>query len=802
MNILKKIGVGVVALSAIGFLFKDPIVGAFRAHIVSTFGEFPVSEFKYKDIPGSYADTVCHNSHTNYGETIRNTQSLDGIWQIEQGLLDDNIPAQFNRAVKVPGFTSEATPAFKDVGVASDEREAFWYKKSFTAPEKEFALSHLCLEKAKYGVKVWLNGQELGEHYGAYSVSEYDLSKVIKYGQENELVVRIGSEFSSVPEYIPVGADLEKRGWFPGLWDSVSLVHTGASTIVRTKVETDIDTNQVKVITTLKNSSKQPTDISLTQQLTEWQSKTAFGLANETTLTLQPQETKIVEQLISVESPQLWSPESPFLYSVTSRLSENGTASDDRVTRFGMRKFEWKSGEDKGFYLNNKRYYIRGSNIALHRFFEDQDRKGLPWDKEWVHKLYSGHMKDFNWNTFRFHNGRAPNFWYDLADEVGLIVVDEYHIFAPINRLVEGRANSIDWSLRELEKEYTAWVQENWNHASIGWWDASNETHNPLPYEVVSLVRHLDPTRAWDAGSYRAPNGPNDPLEEHPYKFSGAHFLNSTKVDHELKDLDDFSRIPPMTNGPIFRTFDGEGAREHPYINNEYGWLWLTRDGTEATEISGIAFDLLAPGVDLTPEQRRELYAYFISELTGYWRARRGYAGVKHFVYLSKCSDKDTIPEDWPLKEPSVTCDNFVDVKNLTMESKWKFWAPHAFAPVGINIDRWNEEFYSPGRKVPVPIALINDTYQGGLVTVTLIAADKDGKVLSKAIANDVHLAELEARTQSFDIHLPNTKEFVLYAQLSADWIKTPVLSRRKVGLEHIGIETKLPTEFSVNTVK
>ena len=802
MKIFKRILIGVFALAVLGFLFKDPITSTFRSYLLDTFGEFSETEFKYKEIKGSYADTVCNNSHYNYGEIVRNTQSLDGTWDIEQGALDDLIPTQFSRTVQVPGFPSDAVPAFKDVGIASDEREAFWYKKTFTAPEQPSAQSHLCIEKAKYGVKVWLNGKALGEHYGAYTVSEYDLSQSIKYGQENELIVRVGSEYSSVPEFIPVAADLEKRGWFPGLWDSVSLVHTGASTIVRTKVETDIDTNQIKVFTTIKNSSKQPTEILLTQQVAEWQSKTAFALPSEISLTLQPQETKIVEQLISVESPQLWSPESPFLYSITANLTANGIASDDRVTRFGMRKFEWKSGEGKGFFLNNKRYYMRGTNIALHRFFEDQDRKGLPWDREWVHELYSGHMKDFNWNTFRFHVGRAPNFWYDLADEVGLIVVDEYHIFAPINRFVEGRANSLNWSVIELEKEYTSWIQENWNHASIGWWDASNENHNPLPYEVVPLIRHLDTTRAWDSGSYRAPDAENDPLEEHPYKFSGSNFLNSTKIDHELRDLDDFSRIPPITSGPVFRTFDGEGARNHAYINNEYGWLWLTRDGTEASAISKVGFDLLAPGVDLTPEQRRELYAYFISELTGYWRARRGYAGVKHFVYLSKCSDKDTIPEDWPLKDPSATCDNFADVASLTMEPKWRFWAPHAFAPVGINIDRWNDEFYSPGRKVPVPIALFNDTYEGGLVTVTIIAADRDGKVLSKAITKDINLAELEARTQNFDVYLPNTKEFVLYAQLSADWIKTPVLSRRKVGFEHIGIETKLPAEFVVDTVK
>ena len=71
-------------------------------------------------------------------------------------------------------------------------------------------------------------------------------------------------------------------------------------------------------------------------------------------------------------------------------------------------------------------------------------------------------MKDFHWNTFRFHIGRAPNLWYDLADEIGLIVNDEYFIFAPLwlNLQRLERPMSNNWSLKEMEKEYTAWIQE------------------------------------------------------------------------------------------------------------------------------------------------------------------------------------------------------------------------------------------------------------------------------------------------------------------------------------------------------
>ena len=562
MKRLKRIALTIVVLVAVGFVFKDPLWSAIKPHFGKYMRTFPESAHRNAEVEGSYASIACQNSHSNWGETVRHTQSLDGSWDIEQGALTDDAPGSFSRTVPVPGFITEATPRFLKVGLESDERDAFWYRKQFTAPALASAKAVLCLSKAKYGVKVWLNGQALGEHYGAFSLSEYDLSSAIRYGENNELIVRLGSEYTKIPEFIPVGADNEKDAWYPGLWDSVSVVYTGDYSIVRTKVEPDIDRSVAVVHTTVSNNSEQPVDVTVKQQLNEWKGQQVVSELVSKSVLIPAGETVIVTQDVALPEQVLWTPENPFLYVAHTTVEQGGIASDDRATRFGMRKFEWKAGKGKGFYLNNALYYLRGSNIAMHRFFGDPDRKQLPWQEEWVRELLSGHMKDFHWNMFRFHIGRAPNFWYDLADEIGLIINDEYNVFSPLWLNLAGgeRPLSNNWSLKEMKKEYAAWIQENWNHASIAWWSASNENHNPLPYEVVPLVRHLDPTRAWESGSYRAPHLPNDPLEEHPYKLNGATFQNSNDGDYSLDDLDRFNRIPPITTGMVFRTYGGEGA--------------------------------------------------------------------------------------------------------------------------------------------------------------------------------------------------------------------------------------------------
>jgi hypothetical protein len=795
MKIFRAVFVSAAVLALAVWAFGGYLLELAMPAINDYLKTFPESRHRSSEVESAHPRLACHNSHANWGEQARVTLSLDGQWDIAQGGLDESPPSRYGRQVPVPGLVTEARPGFARVGVASDEREAFWYRTFFVAPEDAAALAVLCLHKARFGARVWLNGQPLGSHHGTFTLSEYDLSGAIRYGRRNELVVRVGAEFTALPEFVPVGQDLEKYAWYPGLWDNVSLVFTGQGSIVRTKVEPDIDRGLAAVLTTVRNNGAAAAAFTLRQRVREWAGENWLAEAEALSVALRPGETVTMRQEVSLPGARMWSPERPFLYLVQSSLDHDGKPSDDRATRFGMRKVEWKSGGDKGFYLNNRRYYLRGTNIALHRFFEDRDRGLLPWNEHWVRALLSGHMKDFHWNSFRFHVGRAPNFWYDLADEIGLIVADEFLVFSPIRWGLPGTPHSRNWSLKELEKEFSGWVQENWNHPAIGWWDASNENHNPLLYEVVPLVRHHDETRSWESGSYRAPDRPSDPLEEHPYILNGTGFLNSKPRDYTLADLDEFSRLPPQSLGGIFSTWDGEGAREHPYINNEYGWLWLTRDGSDATVIARKAYDLLAPGVDLDPEQRREIYAYLVSELSGYWRAGRGYAGVQHFLYLGKCTDKDDIEEGADISQPSNTCDNFINIPALAMEPRWARWAPQAFAPVMVNIDRWAPAFYRPGR-LDVPVTLVNDSYEDHPVTLELLVADGEGRVLDRSAALQFDLSALGDKRVAVEAEIPGGTPFVLYALLSGNFAPQPVVSRRKLGFEHPGVLTSLPADI------
>ena len=100
------------------------------------------------------------------------------------------------------------------------------------------------------------------------------------------------------------------------------------------------------------------------------------------------------------------------------------TGADSKSVRFGMSEFKFDT-DKKVALLNGKPYYIRGTNLALHRFMDDTVRHDLPWNKDWVIQMHKK-FKELHWNTYRFHVGFAPDFWYDIADEMGFLIADEY----------------------------------------------------------------------------------------------------------------------------------------------------------------------------------------------------------------------------------------------------------------------------------------------------------------------------------------------------------------------------------------
>ena len=149
--------------------------------------------------------------------------------------------------------------------------------------------------------------------------------------------------------------------------------------------------------------------------------RVAGRLKTETSSLAKGAETT-VDVRIPIAECHLWSPEDPFLYTLEA---DSGT--DRFQTRFGMREFRFDPATGRAM-LNGKPYFMRGSNFTLYRFFEDSECKDLPWREDWVRLLHE-RVKDMHWNCLRYCIGFPPEAWYDIADEVGILIQDEFPIW-------------------------------------------------------------------------------------------------------------------------------------------------------------------------------------------------------------------------------------------------------------------------------------------------------------------------------------------------------------------------------------
>jgi len=648
---------------------------------------------------------VCSSQSKSFaqGQKIK----LNGIWQVEEGSLSQ-MPETFNHECVVPGFLDMATPSFEKVGEflklnekektipAKDSlREAFWYKTTFSIDQELTDFAQLKIYKAKYGVKVWLNGYEVGEHLFNFSPGYFDLSKAIKgNNQTNELIVRVGSSTEGFGINAISGLDYEKLKYLPGIYDDVELCLSASPRIVKVQIVPDIDKGIARAVVTVKNETDRKQSTALKSTVKSYDKDEVKGTAKLKKVVLMPGETKELTIDVTIADCQFWSPENPNLYNMVLE-----TSGDKSTTRFGMRKFEMQVGSNLP-YLNNSIYYLRGTNICFFRMVEDHQREDKPWDEVWVRKLFK-QFKSMNWNSCRICIGFPPEFWYRIADEEGVIIQDEYPIWTfnlPLGH-----------SKEQLIKEYSSWMAEHWNYPSVCIWDAQNESPekgNEQIKEAVHEVRKLDlSNRPWNLGWSKKDHS-TDAWEEHPYLFARV-FMSGVNMSHSGFTLADLNKEDPKT---IL-----SGKFGNPLCLNEYGWMWLTREG-KPTFLTYKGYNENFP--EATAQDRFEFYAYTLASLTEFWRTQRP-AVLHHFCGLGHSYDN------------CYTSDNFTDLESLNFESHFEKYVKPAFNPLGICVFDWRERFLSIKKSgYEIPVVLVNDYTRDQKLEVSFKLINEEGTVL------------------------------------------------------------------------
>ncbi|MFA5816946.1 MAG: sugar-binding domain-containing protein [Bacteroidales bacterium] len=704
----------------------------------------------------------------------RNTINLNGIWQFDQ-TVNAFHPAKFSRTIPVPGLVHLAEPKIEDYDKffkrvdkveAKEQHNLYnidytprysWYRKTVFIPKNlEGKEGMLTIKKSQYVTQVYVNGIDLGTSMACYTPVEFPLTSAIKFGAENEILIKVGDRVW-LPSEAAGGTDKEKEHYLPGIWDDVLVSFTGKVRVNRLLVLPSVSSKKVTVKAQIRNLSPAQIfygdamidsvtlDISIAEKLT---GKVVASKSGR----FAAKRDNISEAMLEIPIQEFtnWSPEKPFLYLAKATLKTDKGVSDELSKQFGMRDFTRKG---KFFYLNGEKIILRGTNVTLQRFFEDPDCGNLVWDREWVKKLLIDYPKQLNWNMMRICVGIAPDFWYDLADEYGLMFQNEWLYW-----------QNHGWD-DQIRKEYTDWVWTDGNHPSIAIWDAINENWDDyIGNTLIPELKKLDPTRVWDAGYMTGNHMVLDEMDEpHPYQGRISNQQpGSNKNFYPLGNLD----FKPG----ILRNIQESSSAQ---LVNEYGWIWLWRNGMPS-KLTVDVYDYYL-GKNSAPEQNRELQAYWMQLETEWLRSEPSIAGVLAFCYLAN--------------NYGYTGDWFSgNIKNLNPTPTLD-WFQHAFAPAATFINLTDERYtkytepHQPGSSLLFNLVGVNNLASPLSGTVKLKLIDQTGKYVAEQT--------LPVKLQSFlrtdipvSLTLPTqTGGYVLVAEFTPE-NGSPVISRRflKIG--------------------
>ena len=401
---------------------------------------------------------------------LKSTQSVDDVVNLPHDFLigqdwvapdaserPDNSDAGSNVRSRL------SSRGFKEMGIG-------WYRYELT-PKDEWKGKRIVLDFQGIMLvgDVYLNGQRIGGTDYGYLGFDIDLSKLLKWGQTNEIAVKADTQNPS------------NSRWFTGagLYRDVNLIVTNKDMFfprhplfIRTqgnrevKIKAEI-INQQKVAKG-QTAAKMPVGV----RILDADGKVVAEQKNDIHFNAKWRDREYELPSISLENAKLWSPDSPYLYTAEVTLYDSeGNIADQIKEPFGVRTIEIIP--QKGLMVNGKKVLLKG--YANHHTLGALGAAAYPRAIEKRLKL----MKEFGMNHIRTsHNPYSEDF-LKLCDKYGILVVDELYD----KWLTQYAGGRVEWESL-WQKDVPEWVKRDRNHPSVVMWSLGNELqqYSNLPF--------------------------------------------------------------------------------------------------------------------------------------------------------------------------------------------------------------------------------------------------------------------------------------------------------------------------------
>ncbi|MNQ48480.1 Beta-galactosidase [compost metagenome] len=636
---------------------------------------------------------------------------------------DKQVSAIEQNGEKIPTEKTGRTGALPHIGTG-------WYRNTFSIPEfKKGKKALLIFEGAMSEPQVYLNGKKIGNWGYGYSYFTIDITNDLLVGSENVLAVKLTNmPFSS--------------RWYPGagLYRKVSIVVKEEENFVQwgtfittpditentavVDIKAEVNGNNLSMVTQIKDADN-------TIVATEKDGEMKDGKFHQT---------------IAVAKPHLWSPETPYLYTATTKLyAADGTLKDEQSIKFGIRSIKYEP--NKGFSLNGKVTKFKG--VCLHH---DLGPLGAAVNKAALRRQLTI-LKDMGCNAIRSSHNMPSFEQLELADEMGFMFLAESFDEWAKPKVQNGYHRFFE---EYAEKDIVNLVRATRNHPCIVMWSSGNEVPDQYGAEGLTRAKFLqdvfhreDPTRPVTVGM--------DQVKQTMASGFGS-LLDVPGLNYRVHLYEEAYKSFPqgfILGSETASTVSSRGIYKFPVVQQkekQYDDLQCSSYDLEACSWSNVPDEDFVLQDDKPWVIGEFVWTGFdyLGEPTPYdekWPSRSSYFGIsdlaglpkdRFYLYRSRWNKQDKtlhiLPHwNWKGREGEITpvfvytnydsAELFINGKSMGVQKKNKSTPQNRYRLM------WNDVKYEPG-------------------TVKVVAFDSNGKIAAESevkTAGDPYKIVLEA---------------------------------------------------------
>jgi len=436
-------------------------------------------------------------------------KNLNGLWDYAIIQKGEHLPTAFDGQILVP-FAVESS--LSGVGKSIDENKELIYQRSFELPSawrgKQVLLHFGAVD---WKADVWVNDVKVGSHTGGFTPFSFDITAALSAKGTNRLLVKVWDPTDKGTQ--PRGKQVSQPNgiWYTpvsGIWQTVWLEPVSEKHISDLRITPDVDHNLLTINALLGNPS--PSDL-VEVSVYDGDRLVATGKS----INAEPVEVPMPADV------KLWSPDSPFLYTLKVSLKSDGKVLDRVDSYAAMRKYSIRRDANGivRLELNNKPLFQFG---PLDQGWWPDGLYTAPTDEALLYDIQK--TKDFGFNMIRKHIKVEPARWYTHCDRLGIIVWQD---------MPSGDRNP-EWQMRQYfngterkrSAESEATYRKEWkeimdclySYPCIGTWVPFNEAWGQFKTpEIAEWTKQYDPTRLVNpaSGGNHYPCG--DMLDLHHY---------------------------------------------------------------------------------------------------------------------------------------------------------------------------------------------------------------------------------------------------------------------------------------------